>query len=220
MRNRWLSGCVTGGVLALVMALPALPRAQAPAAAPAAQPQGRGRGAAPAVDDAGNPIPGRGGRGGPAVPSKPTPRWPNGKVNFGAPAGEKGFWNNGTGSPVGRNGNALQTNMPIEEVPFRPWAKALYEYRRVRGGLDDPHVRCQPPGGMRFFTVPNGMEFLEQPELNRIFLFARTANGSAMGRAAASVGDDLNPSYFGDRLATGTATRWSSIPSGSARSSG
>ena len=167
MRNRWLGGCVTGGVLALLLALPVAPRAQAPAAGQAAQPEGRGRGAAPAqaVDDDGNPVPaGRGARGArPATPSKPTPRWPNGKVNFGAPKGEKGFWNNGTGSPVGRNGNALQTNMPIEEVPFRPWAKALYEYRRVRGGLDDPHVRCQPPGGMRFFTVPNGMEFLEQP---------------------------------------------------------
>jgi len=108
MRNRWLSGCVTAGVLALVWSVPARPQAQAPAAAQA-QPQGRGRGAAPAVDDDGNPVPTRGGRGAarPAVPSKPTPRWPDGRVNFGAPAGEKGFWNNGTGNPVGRNGNAL-----------------------------------------------------------------------------------------------------------------
>jgi len=208
MRNRWLSGCVGGGVLALLVAMPVAPRAQAPAAGQAAQPQGRGRGAAPAeaVDDDGNPVPaGRGARGArPATPSKPTPRWPNGKVNFGAPKGEKGFWNNGTGSPVGRNGNALQTNMPIEEVPFRPWAKALYEYRRLRGGLDDPHVRCQPPGGMRFFTVPNGMEFIEQPELNRIFLLAgenREWKRVAMepGRQHPSP-DDLNPSYFGDSI--------------------
>jgi hypothetical protein len=208
MRNRWLGGCVSGGVLALLVAMPVAPRAQAPAAGQAAQPQGRGRGAAPAeaVDDDGNPVPaGRGARGArPATPSKPTPRWPNGKVNFGAPKGEKGFWNNGTGSPVGRNGNALQTNMPIEEVPFRPWAKALYEYRRLRGGLDDPHVRCQPPGGMRFFTVPNGMEFIEQPELNRIFLLAgenREWKRVAMepGRQHPSP-DDLNPSYFGDSI--------------------
>ena len=43
-------------------------------------------------------------------------------------------------------------------------------YRQSRNGLDDPHARCQPAGGMRFFTVPNGMEFIDQPELNRIFI--------------------------------------------------
>src|SRR5436305_12059274 len=148
MRNRWLAGCVTAGVLALLISVPARARAQAPAAGqPAAQAQGRGRGAPPAVDADGNPLPARGGRGAgrPAPPSKPTPRLPDGHVNFGAPAGEKGFWNNGVGNPVGRNGNALPTNPLLEDVPFRPWAKALYEYRRLRGGLDDPHVRCQPP---------------------------------------------------------------------------
>jgi hypothetical protein len=208
MRNRWISGCVTAGVLALVASVPALPHAQAAAAAAgqAAPAQGRGRGAPPAVDADGNPVAGRGGRGAarPAPPSKPTPRLPDGRVNFGAPAGEKGFWNNGVGSPVGRNGSSLPTNPLLEDVPFRPWAKALYEYRRLRGGLDDPHVRCQPPGGMRFFTVPNGMEFIVQPELNRIILIAgenREWKRVAMepGRKHPSE-DNLNPSYFGDQI--------------------
>src|ERR1700704_1409074 len=97
MRNRWISGCVTAGVLALAASVPALPHAQAAAAGLAAPAQGRGRGAPPAVDADGNRVAGRGAAR-PAPPSKPTPRLPDGRVNFGAPAGEKGFWNNGVGS--------------------------------------------------------------------------------------------------------------------------
>ena len=72
------------------------------------------------------------------------------------------------GSPIGSGG--LPTNLTVDQIPFQDWARALYEYPRTRGGLDDPHVRCQPAGGMRFFTVPNGMEIIDQPELNRIFI--------------------------------------------------
>jgi hypothetical protein len=101
-------------------------------------------------------------------------------------------------------GQALATNPTLEEVPFRPWAKALYEFRRLRGGLDDPHVRCQPPGGIRFFTVPNGMEFLQQPELDRIIMIE--GENREWRRVAMEPGrkhppeDQLNPSYFGDSI--------------------
>ena len=140
MRNRCFSGCVTAAVLALFVAMPVAPEAQAPAG---------GRGAAPAGDDDDQPA-GRGagrGRGAkPAAPSAPTPRGPDGKVILSAVPGGKGFWNNGSGSLLRGGGQALPTNPPLEEVPFRPWAKAMYEFRRLRGGLDDPHVRCQPAG--------------------------------------------------------------------------
>ena len=100
-------------------------------------------------------------------------------MNFGAPAGEKGYWNNGTGNPVGRNGNALQTNPPLEEVPFRPWAKALYEYPQAPRRTRRSARALSAAGGMRFFTVPNGMEFIEQPDLKRIILIAgKTASGN------------------------------------------
>jgi hypothetical protein len=89
-------------------------------------------------------------------------------------------------------------------VPFQPWAKALFDFRKLRGGLDDPHSRCQPAGGMRFMTVPNGMEFVDQPELKRIIMIDgenRNWKRIAMepGRQHPS-SDDLNPSYFGDSI--------------------
>ena len=89
-------------------------------------------------------------------------------------------------------------------MPFRPWAKAVYEFRRFRGGLDDPHVRCQPAGGIRFFTVPNGMEFIQQPELNRIIMIE--GENREWRRVAMEPGrqhppeEQLNPSYFGDSI--------------------
>ena len=63
---------------------------------------------------------------------------------------------------------ACPTNLDVADVPFQPWAKALYEARLKVGDKDDPHARCLPPGGPRQFQTPNGFEFIEQPERKRI----------------------------------------------------
>jgi hypothetical protein len=148
---------------------------------------------------------GRGGRGAtPAPPSAPTPRWPDGRVNLDAAPGQKGFWNVGTGSVFGRTGRSLPTNLLLEEVPFQDWAKAQFEFRRTRGGLDDPHARCFPAGGMRFFTVPNGLNIVDQPQLNRMFFIS--GENRDWRRIAMEPGrkhppeDVLIPSYFGDSI--------------------
>ncbi len=157
----------------------------------------------PSSSPAQNPAGGGRGRTTPAPPAGP-PRLPNGQINLGAVPGQKGFWNSFNGQLIGRTGNALPTNLLVEDVPFRPWAKALFEYRNVRNGLDDPHARCQPAGGIRFLTVPNGTEFVQQPELNRILMIDgenRSWKRIAMepGRKHPSE-DDLVPSYFGDPI--------------------
>ncbi|HXH24900.1 MAG TPA: hypothetical protein VNI78_06600 [Vicinamibacterales bacterium] len=119
------------------------------------------------------PGPGRG-RGAAAGPSKPVPRHPDGRVNLGPPPGEKGFWGGG-GSIVatagrGGRGGAASKNLTIDQIPFQPWARALYEVRLKVGDKDDPHARCMPPGGPRQFQTPNGFEFIEQPELKRMII--------------------------------------------------
>jgi hypothetical protein len=186
MRNHWFGsarvGLVSAGIaMAIVLSLPRLSHAQAPA--------GRGRGAAPAK---------------PAAPAGPVPRLKDGTVNLDAVPGQKGFWNAFNGQLVGKKGNALPTNLEVADVPFRPWAKALYEYRVFRNGLDDPHSRCQPAGGLRFWNAPNGTEFIQDPDHNRILLLDgenRDWKRIAMepGRKHPSP-DDLNPSYFGDAI--------------------
>src|SRR5438105_14533113 len=95
----------------------------------------------------------RGQRGGqqPAKPSAPTPRAKDGLVILGVAPGDKGFWNVGTVSVYGRGPNNLPTNLLAMEIPFQPWAKALFEYRQATQTKDDPHARCVPDGGIHFW---------------------------------------------------------------------
>jgi hypothetical protein len=129
---------------------------------------------------------GRGGRGQPEVPAKPTPRWPDGHPILGASAGEKGIW----GACCGSLSNA--------QTPYQPWAKALYEYRR--NNEFEPHTRCKPSGGARQFVTPYGTEIVEMPDLKRILIF--DIGGPHTFRTIYVDGSmhpkDLVPSYYGD----------------------
>jgi hypothetical protein len=122
--------------------------------------------------DAQTPGPGRGrgGRGAARGPSQPTPRHADGHVNLGAPAGATGFWGGGGSILAGGRGGGPSTNLTVDQVPFQPWAKALYETRLKFGDKDDPHARCMPPGGPRQFQTPNGFDIIEQPERKRIII--------------------------------------------------
>jgi len=118
-------------------------------------PQGRG----PA------PAPGRGaaGRGRPTGPPPgPAPRDASGRVLLGgATAKDKGVWLPG--------GGGFQAVAAQDPVPFQPWAKAVFE-DRLKNQLE-PHTRCKPSGFVRQFLTPYGVEFVELPELQRIFIF-------------------------------------------------
>jgi len=58
--------------------------------------------------------------------------------------------------------------LTLSEVPFQPWAKALYAYRQEN--QLEPHTRCKPSGGPRQFLTPYGVEFLEPGDLARVFI--------------------------------------------------
>ena len=122
----------------------------------------------------------QGQRGAPAPPAAPTPRLPDGRVNLGAPAGQKGIW-----APSGiiqlyvfpfsvnRAGaaGALPNNIRAEDVPFQPWARALHNTRELNIESDEPHTRCKASPGPREFITPYGVEFVEAAELRRIYIF-------------------------------------------------
>jgi len=114
-----------------------------------------------------------------------TPRWPNGHVRLGSSEGAKGHW--GTASTavlvensakVAMNDDGLLMNLSdINKVaPFKPWARAVYEYRQRTLLKDDPIARCLPPGGPRQFQTSNGFQFIEQPELGRILVLLGGGN--------------------------------------------
>ena len=116
----------------------------------------------------------------------PAPRWPDGRISLGPPPGRKGYWGaasarglvENTGTPIPMNNDAILANLAdVDRVaPFKPWAKAVYEYRQRNLLVDDPSARCMPPGGPRQFHMPNGFQFIEQRELGRILVFLGGGN--------------------------------------------
>jgi hypothetical protein len=89
-----------------------------------------------------------------------TPRFPDGHPNLGSAPGYKGYWEVRPG---------LGGRPRAADVPFQPWAKALYQYRISRRDLYPPLVACKAAGGPSFFNAP-GFEIVDVPELKRIFI--------------------------------------------------
>lgn len=117
---------------------------------------------------------GKGKRG----PARPTPHWPDGRVNLGPLPGEKGVWEGNAGATLATNASGgldnatmnLATNLKIADVPFQSWARGVYAYRQATTTKDDPHVRCKPSGGPRMYHTPYGTEFLDVPEEKRMYI--------------------------------------------------
>jgi hypothetical protein len=110
---------------------------------------------------------GAGRQGGPGrqtgPPPKPAPRSADGKILLGgATPGEKGVWQPG-------GGGAANAASELATVPFQPWARAVYEDRQ-RTQLE-PHTRCKPSGVERQFLTPYGVEIVDLPEIQRLYIF-------------------------------------------------
>ena len=111
--------------------------------------------------------------------TRPAPRWPDGTISFTGPPGEIGNWDGRAGSTLFNNNRDgaldnplfnLPTNLDIDDVPFQPWARALYERRQATFTKDDPHTRCKPSGGARMFHTPYGMEILQRFDSQEVIL--------------------------------------------------
>jgi len=124
-------------------------------------------------------------------PPGPAPRNASGRVLLqAATPKDKGVWLPGPGI----------TGVPIlepDKVPFQPWARKVLENRLVHEF--EPHTRCKPSGLARAFQTPYGVEFVERPELQRIFIF--DVGGPHTFRTVFMDGrshpKDLHSSYYG-----------------------
>lgn len=105
---------------------------------------------------------GRGGRGGAqAAPAAPTPRWPDGKPILGSVPGQPvGGWGAGV--------TTLPRDQSLDDIPFQPWARAVYDVRQI--DQFEPHTRCKASGVSRQFSTPYGTEFVEVPDLKRMYI--------------------------------------------------
>ena len=59
--------------------------------------------------------------------------------------------------------------MSSDAIPFQPWARALYASRAIN--QLEPHTRCKPSGFIRQFLTPYGVEFVDLPEIERVYIF-------------------------------------------------
>ena len=139
------------------------------------------------VGNGGDPRPRRSGQ--------PAPRSSDGRALLGTTAEEKGVWL--PDNPFIPNALGL----PAEaDLPFQPWARALHASRRTNPL--EPHTRCKPSGGPRVFLTPYGVEIVELPELQRVYIFdiggPHTFRTIFMdGRTHPAT---LEPSYYGHSI--------------------
>jgi hypothetical protein len=86
------------------------------------------------------------------------------------------------------------------DVPFQPWAKAVYEYRNATFSKDSPLVDCKASPGPSFFNAP-GFEIVDVPELQSIFILniagAHSWRVIYMDGRAHPQGDDVRPTFLG-----------------------
>jgi hypothetical protein len=126
-------------------------------------------------------------------PPGPAPRSASGRVLLGgATPADKGVWTPrfGITEPIA----------PYDTVPFQPWARALFDARQTTEA--EPHTRCKASGTARQFLTPYGVEFVELPGLERIYIF--DIGGPHTFRIVYMDGRshprDLQPSYYGHSI--------------------
>ena len=132
----------------------------------------------------------RRGRNANAPPPGPAPRDADGRaILWGATPDEKGVW-----TPQFVITDPIN---PADQTPFQPWARALYDARQIHEL--EPHTRCKASGTARQFQTPYGVEFVNLPEIKRIFIF--DIGGPHTFRTVYMDGrehpKDLEPSYYG-----------------------
>ena len=92
------------------------------------------------------------------------------------------------------------TPLPRDQVPFQPWAKALFDDREKHEL--EPHARCKASGMTRQFLTPYGTEFVEMADLKRIYIF--DVGGPHTFRTIYMDGrshpKNLTPSYYGHSI--------------------
>jgi hypothetical protein len=125
----------------------------------------------------------------PRAESPPTPRLPDGTVDLGG----DGIWNLWWVTDFGRQ------LVGLDEVPFLPWTRAMFDYNKSNNVAYDPQGFCLPPGGPRAFGTPYPAEIIQQSD--RIVVIFE--GGAHVWREIHMDGrelpdpEELTPTYFG-----------------------
>jgi hypothetical protein len=138
----------------------------------------------------------------PAYPWKNMPRTADGKVDLSAsprrlPDGHidlSGFW-----MPTNPVKHLLDLVADLEpgDVPFQPWAEAVYQDRIRTNGRDHPGARCLPSGIPEKNNIPDGLKVVQTPDV-MIFLYeSRTIYRQVFTDGRPLPPPDVQPTWMG-----------------------
>jgi hypothetical protein len=121
----------------------------------------------------------------------PTPRLPDGTVDLGG----NGVWS------LPWITDFSKQLVDVDEIPYLPWTKAMYEYNKSNDVAYDPEGFCLPPGGPRAFGTPYPAQFIQQDNPKRIVVIfeggAHVWRQIFMDGRPHPTGNDVTPTYFG-----------------------
>jgi hypothetical protein len=128
----------------------------------------------------------------------PAPRLANGQPDLG---NGRGSWNPRVTANLAGLGDPNRSQVEkIVDVPFQPWAKALYETRQADLQRYDPESRCLPPGLPRMMATPFPFQIFQLSD-RVLFIFE---GGAHVWRTVYTDGRahpaDPNPSFLGDSI--------------------
>ncbi len=131
-------------------------------------------------------------------PTGPTPRLPDGRPDLG---NGKGSWNPRVMANLSGKGDPSRSRVErLVDVPFQPWARAVYEVRQDNLQQHDPESRCLPPGIPRMMATPFPFQIFQLSD-RILFVFE---GGAHVWRAVYTDGrphaKDPNPSFLGDSV--------------------
>jgi hypothetical protein len=131
-------------------------------------------------------------------PTPGIPRMPNGKPNLSAPAPKasdgkpdlSGIW-------VAADGKYLP-NLAVDgvEVPFQPWALALYKERQANHGMGRPSERCLTHGVTDFDTLGTPRRIIQTPSMIAI-LFEAYNHYRQIFLDGRTLPERIQPAYMG-----------------------
>jgi len=136
------------------------------------------------------------------VPPPKIPRTADGKPNLSAPAPRladgkpdlSGIWEQAAGGKYVQN---IAADLKPEDVPFQPWAKALWDERKTGAhSREDQTAHCLPQGVPRINAAPPPWKIVQTPDFIVIVHEAFTLWRQIFldGRQMAG---DANPSWLG-----------------------
>ena len=134
-------------------------------------------------------------------PASGVPRTKDGKRNLSAPAPRtsdgkpdlSGVWK----APNGKYLLNLAADLKPEEVPFQPWAAALFQQRQENLGKDRPSGRCLPHGVPDQMAVPGyPFKIIQTPGLI-VMLYEEMTHFRQIFLDGRTLSKDANPAWLG-----------------------